>query len=199
MTDKTPTPFDQVSNPIMPRTGNTVTSWIGRSIMRSLGWSIRGKLPEIEKVVYIGAPHTSNWDMIIGVSAMMAVNLKCHWMMKKEAFSWPLGGLWKALGGVPVERSKKTDIGGQMVDWFAQSDKAWLGITPEGTRSEVEGFKKGYLTIAYAAKVPVFLVAIDGANKQIVLDKLWPLTGDAETDNTAIKAYYDATYVGIKS
>ena len=109
-----------------------------------------------------------------------------------------MGGLFKKLGGVPIDRSAKTDITTQMADWFAAQDKAYLGITPEGTRSKVESFKRGYLRIAYDAKIPVFLVVVDGENKEVVLDKVWPLTGDIDIDNRDIKAYYDANYKGIR-
>ena len=129
---------------------------------------------------------------------MQAVGLKASWMMKKEAFFWPLGGLFKKLGGVPIDRKSSKGVTGQMADWFAANDKAYLGLTPEGTRSKVETLKKGYLRIAYAAKVPVFLIGIDGTNKNVVVDRLWPLTGDIEVDNRDIKAYYDANYTGIR-
>jgi len=129
---------------------------------------------------------------------MQAIGMRASWMMKKEAFFWPLGGLFKKLGGVPIDRKASQDVTGQMTDWFGSSEKAWLGITPEGTRSKVDTLKKGYLRIAYAAKVPVFLIGIDGPGKTVVVDRLWPLTGDIEVDNRDIKAYYDANYKGIR-
>ena len=64
-------------------------------------------------------------------------------------------------------------------------------------RRKVNAFKHGYLRIAYAANIPVFLVIVDGTNKQVILDRVWPLTGDIERDNSDIKAYYD-NYVGVK-
>jgi len=120
-------------------------------------------------------------------------------MMKKQAFFWPLGGLFKRLGGVPIDRSSQNDVTTQIAAWFQSQDKAYLGITPEGTRSKVETFKRGYLRIAYAANVPVFLVGVDAVNKHVVLDKVWALTGDIDIDNHAIKAYYDANYQGIRA
>ena len=117
---------------------------------------------------------------------------------EKGGLFWPLGGLFKKLGGVPIDRKSKSDLTTQMADWFESNDKAYLGITPEGTRAKVEKLKKGYLRIAYAAKVPVFLVAIDAEKKEVVLDKTWPLTFDTEVDNRKIKAYYDKTYKGIR-
>jgi 1-acyl-sn-glycerol-3-phosphate acyltransferase len=190
--------YDHVTNAHVPQRGNRLTKWLGASVLNIMGWKITGAFPNEPKVVFIGLPHTSNWDFIIAISAMQAVGLKASWMMKKEAFFWPLGGLFKKLGGVPIDRKAKTDLTTQMADWFEANDKAYLGITPEGTRSKVETLKKGYLRIAYAAKVPVFLVAIDAEKKEVALDRTWPLTFDTEVDNRKIKAYYDKNYKGIR-
>ena len=190
--------YDFVTNEHQPRSGNRLTRWLGTSVLNLMGWKITGSFPEEPKVVFIGLPHTSNWDLILALSAMQAAGLRCSWMMKKEAFFWPLGGLFKKMGGVPIDRKARSDVTTQMADWFAANEKAYLGLTPEGTRSKVETLKKGYLRIAYAAKVPVFLIAVDGKNKAIVLDRVWPLTGDIERDNADIKAYYDKNYVGIR-
>lgn len=186
-----------VGTPSMPRMGNALTRLIGRGIMRVMGWRFQGKLPDEPKVIFIGAPHTSNWDLIIALSCMMAVGLRCSWMMKKQAFFWPVGSLWKAMGGIPIDRSARMNVTEQMTEWFKANDTAWLGITPEGTRSKVTEYKKGYLRMANAANVPVFIIAINAPEKRVVLDQLWPLTGDIEADNASIKAYYDAHYIGI--
>ena len=185
-------------NEDVPRMGNALSRGMAEGVLKLMGWKVTGKFPQEKKLVYIGAPHTSNWDLVIALASMQAVGLRCSWMMKKQAFFWPLGGLFKKLGGVPIDRSAKTEITTQMADWFAAQDKAYLGITPEGTRSKVESFKRGYLRIAYDAKIPVFLVVVDGENKEVVLDKVWPLTGDIDIDNRDIKAYYDANYKGIR-
>lgn len=185
-------------NENVPRMGNAVSRWMSEIVLKTMGWKVTGAFPPEKKLVFIGAPHTSNWDLIIALAAMQAVGLRCSWMMKKQAFFWPLGGLFKKLGGVPIDRGAKTDITTQMADWFKTQDKAYLGITPEGTRSKVEMYKKGYLRIAQAANVPVFLVAVDGEKKEVLLDKLWPLTGDIDIDNQNIKAYYDANFKGVR-
>jgi 1-acyl-sn-glycerol-3-phosphate acyltransferase len=190
--------FDNdIVNEYTPRMGNAVTRWIGQSILDVMGWKITGSFPKEKKLLFIGAPHTSNWDLIVALSAMMAVGLKCSWMMKKEAFFWPLGGLWKACGGVPIDRSAKNDVTAQMTQWYKDNDLAWLGLTPEGTRSKVTKFKKGYLRMAYAASVPVFVVGIDGPKKEIVLDRVWDLSFDTDVDNRKIKAHYDKSFTGI--
>lgn len=181
-----------------PRMGNTVTRALGDFILFVLGWKVTGQLADAKKAVLIGAPHSSILDFFLAMGAMLSVGLKFSWMMKKEAFFFPFKGLLIKLGGVPIDRSSSNDIVQQMADWFDTQDNAWLGITPEGTRRKVPAFKRGYLRIAYAADIPVFLVVVDGKNKQVILDRVWPLTGDIERDNSDIKAYYDENYLGVK-
>lgn len=177
--------------------GNGLTRWIGDVMLGAMGWKVEGALANEKQAVLIGGPHTSNWDLILAMSTALAVGLKFSWMMKKEAFFWPLGGLWKALGGIPIDRGAGLDVVGQMNAYLAEHEKVWIGITPEGTRSKVERYKTGYLRIAGGTNTPLFLVGIDAPRKTVVLDKVWELTGDIEVDNAAIKAYFDDTYHGI--
>ena len=151
----------------------------------------------MKKAIIIGGPHTSNWDLFLALGSMLSIGMKFSWMMKKEAFIWPLGSLWKALGGIPIDRKAKTDVIGQVKTFFAENDKVWLGLTPEGTRAKVERYKTGYLRMAKGVGVPLFIVGIDSVNKRVVLDKTWDPSRDIETENAAIKAYVENTYVGI--
>jgi len=183
--------------PNTPRMGNGLTRWIGDMILNSMGWTIHGELPNLKKAIIIGGPHTSNWDLFLAMGSMLSVGLKFSWMMKKEAFFWPLGGLWKAMGGIPIDRGADIDVIGQMKTAFAAKDKIWLGITPEGTRSKVERYKTGYLRIAKGVGVPLFIVGLDSVNKRVVLDRLWEPDGEIDTENAAIKAYIESHYVGI--
>lgn len=181
----------------VPRMGNGLTRWIGDIILKSIGWKIVGKLANEKQAILIGGPHTSNWDLILALGSALSVGLKFSWMMKKEAFFWPLGPLWKAMGGIPIDRKAKLDTVGQMKAYLAEKEKVWIGITPEGTRSKVERYKTGYLRIAMGTLTPIFVVGIDAENKTVVLDKIWDITGDIEADNAAIKSYIETTYNGI--
>jgi 1-acyl-sn-glycerol-3-phosphate acyltransferase len=179
--------------------GNGFTRWVGDMILKAMGWTLVGKLPNLKKAIIIGGPHTSNWDLFLAMGSMLSVGLKFSWMMKKEAFFWPLGGLWKALGGIPINRKAKTNVMDQVKNWFETRDVVWLGITPEGTRSKVDSYKTGYLRIAKAVGVPLFIVGIDAINKRVVLDRVWDPKGDINTENAAIKTYIEANYTGIRN
>jgi len=181
-----------------PRMGNALTRGIGSVGLKMIGWELTGKMPDAPKFIILGVPHTSNWDAIAATLAMLASGFKYTFLIKKEWFFWPLGPVFRALGGYPVDRSKGKNVVDQLLTLYDKEDKVCVGFPPEGTRSKVERYKTGYLRAAYAAKVPVFICAFDGPNKKVVLDRLMPLTGDMKTDNTAIKKYVDDNWVGIR-
>jgi len=180
-----------------PRMGNSFTRGFGSLLLKLTGWKLVGKMPDVPKFVIIGVPHTSNWDAISASLAMLASGFKYTFLIKKEWFFWPMGPLFRALGGYPVNRGKGSNVVEQLVELFESEDKVCVGFPPEGTRSLVPKYKTGYLRAAYAANVPVFICAFDGPNKEVVLDRLFPLTGDMKTDNMAIKTYVDETWVGV--
>ena len=47
-------------------------------------------------------------------------------------------------------------------------------------------------------KRQVFICAFDGPNKHVVLDRLFPLTGDMDVDAKAIKDYVDENWIGVR-
>ncbi len=185
--------------PNTPRMGNAVTRWIGDVILKTLGWTIVGKLPNLKQAIVIGGPHTSNLDLFLAMGTMLSIGLKFSWIMKKEAFFWPFAGLWKMLGGIPIQRGAKNDVIGQVKTIFATNEKVWLGLTPEGTRAKVKRYKTGYLYMAKAAGVPLFIVGVDGKTKRVVLDRLWEPNGEIKTENAAIKSYIESYYSGVRS
>lgn len=189
---------NKVVSPSTPRMGNALTRGIGQLILNMMGWKIKGSFPDEKKLIIIGAPHTSNWDLILAMSSMLSVGLRFSWMMKKEAFFWPVGRLWKALGGIPIDRGGDIDVVSQISAYFQNNDNVWIGLTPEGTRSKVESFKKGYLRMAYGTGVPLFIIGINAPTKEVVLDKIWETTGDMDVDNAAVKAYFERNFTGIR-
>ncbi len=192
---------NRVVRPSTPKMGNAFSRFMGSAVLKLLGWKIVGQLPDEKKLIILGIPHTSNWDFIVAMASIQAVGLRVSYMMKKEAFFWPLGGFFKWMGGVPIDRAQKNDITTQMADWFGENDNEWLGITPEGTRKKVKNLKKGYLRIAKAANVPVAVIGINGATKEILLpETIWEWSEkdfNIDTENKAIKAYADKTFTGI--
>lgn len=155
-----------------------------------MGYRVNVTQPQPDKYVIALAPHTSNWDFIIGNLYCRAMGFKCNFMMKKQWFFWPLGYVMKALGGIPVERSKKMSLTDQMAQQAKERDTFHLCITPEGTRKPVTEWKKGFYYIALKADIPVLLYALDYEKKLISCTKTIHPNGNIEEQMAEIKDYY---------
>ena len=149
---------------------------------RLLGWKTNVTVPNYDKCIICAAPHTSNWDLFIGKLFYGAIGRKTSFMMKKEWFFFPLGLIFKAVGGIPVDRNRNTSLVDQMANKFAESKQFHLAITPEGTRKPNPNWKKGFYFIALKAQVPIMLIGIDYPSKTITSTKAIMPTGDFEKD-----------------
>lgn len=163
---------------------------LGYLWLRAGGWRLEGALPDLPKFVVVAAPHTTNWDLPNALSAGLHYGRGIHWMGKDTLFRWPLGGIMRWLGGVPVDRSKSTNAVQQMVDWFATEDRLVLVVAPAGTRSATAKWKTGFYHIAVGARVPLVLCFIDYERRVIGVAKVFYPTGDYEADLPAIDAIY---------
>ena len=147
-------------------------------------------MPFHEKCVICAAPHTSNWDLLIGKLFYGSLGRNASFMMKKEWFFFPLNLVFKAMGGIPVNRGKKNSLVDQMARRFAESKQFNLAITPEGTRKANSEWKKGFYYIALQARVPIMLFGIDYPSKTITCTRSLVPTGDIEKDMREIKLYF---------
>jgi len=155
-----------------PRIGNAFTRFVGRMLLRLKGYKIEGKFANEPRMILIAAPHTSNWDLIVALGTILSLGVRINFMMKKEAFFFPFGGLFKALGGVPLDRSSPKRVVVQTLRQFRDNEKFWLAILPEGTRKPVDTWKAGFIRIARNANVPVFMLGLDSRTKTLHLDRI---------------------------
>lgn len=102
-----------------------------------LGWKVNVTVPHHDKCIICVAPHTSNWDFIIAELYYHAIGRKAGFLMKKEWFFWPLGCIFRRMGGIAVTRNKKTSLTDQLAEKAKSMDRFELAVTPEGTRSLV--------------------------------------------------------------
>ncbi len=160
-------------------------------ILKWFGWSVDISVPDYPKCIICVAPHTSNWDFVLGELAIRSVGRRAGFMMKSSWFFFPLGILLRKIGGVPVERkNKKGSLVEAMVQRFRTEPRLTLAIAPEGTRKRVACWHTGFLRIACEAGVPVALGAIDFPSKRIQVTDMFEPTGDIDADIAAIKAFY---------
>ena len=104
-------------------------------LYRMMGWKKNITVVHPDKYIICLAPHTSNWDFILGQLYAHAEGIKTNFLMKKEWFFWPLGPIFKAMGGIPVWRSKHSSMTDILAEQAKERDSFKLCITPEGTRS----------------------------------------------------------------
>ncbi len=163
---------------------------ICKFILSLIGWKAVGQLDYPSKCVICVAPHTSNWDLPLGLLIYKSLGRKASFLIKKDWFFFPMNILFNGLGGIPVDRSKKSSLTEQIADIYNERTEFQLAITPEATRKKNPEWKLGFYYIALAAKVPVLVVALDYKRKVADFKKVVYPTGDVENDLKTIKECY---------
>ena len=164
---------------------------VARLLLRMGGWTIVGGPPAVKKAVFIGAPHTSNWDGYWALVYMVATGLRVKFFIKKSMFWFPLNVLLHGLGGIPLDRGKAGRAVDQAVKLINENDEVYFGLAPEGTRSKKPGWKSGFYRIAEEAGVPIFLCFFDYANRRLGVGPMLTLTGDQDADLKIIRSFYE--------
>ncbi len=159
-------------------------------LLKIAGWKVDVTIPDFPKSIICVAPHTSNWDFILGKLAYSAVGRKTGFLMKETWFFFPLGPIFKAMGGIPVPRKRGSDLSQAIVDKINNAKRITIAITPEGTRSLTHKWRSGFLHIARGAGIPIQLAVLDYANKHIYIHDSFSPTDDIENDMRRIKDYY---------
>lgn len=159
-------------------------------LYKKMGWTAEVTQDHPDKFIICLAPHTSNWDFLIGQLYTRARGMKSNFLMKKEWFFWPLGPIFKKMGGIPVYRQKHTSMTDSMAETAKASKIFHLCITPEGTRSANPDWKKGFYFIALKAELPIILYGVDYEKRHIQCTKTIIPTGDLEKDMREIKLYF---------
>jgi 1-acyl-sn-glycerol-3-phosphate acyltransferase len=176
-----------------PTNGNCVTRCIGKVMLTLIGYKIEGRFANEPKMMLIGSPHTSNWDLFLAIGITLSLGVRINFMMKQEAFFFPFKSLFIALGGIPIDRSSPQQVVKGIVDAFHSSDKYWVAILPEGTRKPVTKWKSGFIRIANTANVPIFIIGVDSRTKTVHLDRLALAKETAED----LKDYSRERFYGI--
>lgn len=164
-----------------------ICNWL---LYKKMGWTAHVTEPIPEKCIICLAPHTSNCDFFIGILYNYAHGLQSNFLMKKEWFFWPLGPIFKKLGGIPVYRQKRTSMTDSLAETAKNATHFRVCITPEGTRSRVEEWKKGFYFISQKAVIPILLFGLDYERKLIQCTQTIIPTGDLEADMHTIKLYF---------
>lgn len=186
--------LDSINTPILckevPRIGNKLSQWLGTTVLKLMGWSYSGSFPCCTKMILAVAPHTSNWDFVLGIAVAFNLRLKISFFGKHSIFIPPFDRILRRLGGIPIERSTKHGVVDGMVDKMREAKSMVLCLAPEGTRSPISPWKTGFLHIAHKASVPVFLVAFDYKKKLIEFGPLHNISDNTQYELNRIYQHF---------
>lgn len=163
-------------------------------IFKWIGWRVEGSFPShLKKYIVAVAPHTSNWDFVIGVMARSVAKIqRARFLGKSQLFKAPYGWFFRWLGGYPVDRNSSHDMVHQVVDIFNLHEEFILAIAPEGTRKKVSKLKTGFYYIALQARVPIIPCGFDFQRKKIVIGQPFYPSANAEADIEFLRKFYSA-------
>jgi 1-acyl-sn-glycerol-3-phosphate acyltransferase len=169
--------------------------WLAKFIyFKILGWKVVGNTnfskDKIKKAVIIAAPHTSWHDFYMGVLLRSVLNIKTNFVGKKELFVFPLGWLFRLLGGAPIDRHTKENKVSTIAKLFSQNEEFRMTMSPEGTRKKVDKWRTGFYYIAKEAKVPIIMFTLDFENKQNKISEPFYPTDNVEKDFEFMHAFY---------
>ncbi|MDX1497616.1 MAG: lysophospholipid acyltransferase family protein [Salinisphaeraceae bacterium] len=175
----------------VPRRQDPRTQKLGIQILRHSGWQIMGNVPNLPRVVVIGAPHTSNWDGVVAMSLIQALQIRINIMGKDSLFKYPVAREFlRWLGIFPIDRSSPQGVVEQTVERMQAAPQMWLGLSPEGTRKKASKWKNGFYRIAQLAEVPILMVALDFGRRQIRFAPLFEPSGDFDLDMRHILGFF---------
>jgi 1-acyl-sn-glycerol-3-phosphate acyltransferase len=163
---------------------------LGLAAASAGGWKVDVPSEIPSRCVIVGAPHTSNLDLVLTLLLMLAADLRLRWVGKDTLFRGPLGLLFRGLGGIPIDRSSPQNFVEQMVAAFGSGEPLRLAIAPAGTRRNAPYWKTGFYYIALGARVPIVLGYADYRRRVVGLGPTVHPTGDLHADFESIRAFY---------
>lgn len=166
--------------------------WLANLIWFRLGsWKVVKPFPaDIKKAVIAVAPHTANVDFPVGIGTWYESGFNARFIAKKSLFDGPMGFIFRATGGVPIDRKATKNMVQQAADFFKESDRFYLTIAQEGTRKWAPRWKTGFYYIAKEANVPIVLAYMDFAKKESGMGDVFYPTDDEEADFKYIEDFY---------
>ncbi|MAH73507.1 MAG: acyltransferase [Cellvibrionales bacterium TMED49] len=180
---------EQVPEQLRSRRG-VIPRWIGILVLNLLGWRIEGKIPDLNRSLLIGAPHTSNWDFVIAMASILAINLKMFWLAKHTIFVPLIRPIFNWLGGIPTNRNEPRAVVDRVINIAEKEGSVVIGITPEGTRKKVVKWKTGFLRLSRNLRCPIIMVGLSFSTKRVIIGDLFYPTGNNSADLVAIREYY---------
>jgi 1-acyl-sn-glycerol-3-phosphate acyltransferase len=180
---------DQVPHHLRARRSR-VTRYIARAVLSASGWKVSGSIPNEERLIIVAAPHTSNWDWVLAMLAILALNANIRWIGKSSIFKTGFAWFFQWLGGIPVDRNNPSSLIERVKDIVSKEKGLMIGVAPEGSRQKVDRWKTGFLRIAEITQSKILLFSIDSPTKNIQIGKIFNPIGNNDDNLRLIKDYY---------
>ncbi len=186
-------PIPELPQTDVPRVEAPASDWahhLSGMFLRMRGWTMGGAAPKLDKYVLIAAPHTEWWDGFWMLCFSSWWGVRMNWLAKKSVMRWPVAGLLRRTGIVPVDRSAPQGLVGQIVEQFEQRERMVLAIPPEGTRGLRDYWKSGFYHMARQANVPICLSYLDFKTRVAGFGPCFDLTGNVRADMDRVREFY---------
>ncbi len=168
-----------------------ILAWISGLLIRITGWKIEGGPPDIAKTVFIGAPHTSMWDVFYMMLMSWSLGVQLHWLAAADIVP-QLRWLVPLVNGIIINRDDpNSNTVQQVVNEFNRRDKLALMLAPEGRTRYTEYWRSGFYYMALGAKAPIVCGYMNYEARTIGLREPFYPTGDIDADMNVIASFYD--------
>ncbi len=197
----------------IPQKKRIILGPLSRFLLKIFKWDITGEIPNLSKMVLIGAPHSAMRDAWYGLLAVLALDLKvtfygASWIftrlpslitfsknLDKLGIPWPLGWLQKIilirLGGVPVYRVNSRGTIKAAIEKFSTMDNYLLLIAPEAGTELVPKFRSGFYYLAKELNIPYVPVEIDFKNRAFNIRSPENVTSSFEEESKKIISIFE--------
>ena len=197
----------------IPQKKRIILGPLSRFLLKIFKWDITGEIPNLSKMVLIGAPHSAMRDGWYGLLAVLALDLKvtfygASWIftrlpslitfsknLDKLGIPWPLGWLQKIilirLGGVPVYRVNSRGTIKAAIEKFSTMDNYLLLIAPEAGTELVPKFRSGFYYLAKELNIPDVPVEIDFKNRAFNIRSPENVTSSFEEESKKIISIFE--------
>ena len=197
----------------IPQKKRIILGPLSRFLLKIFKWDITGEIPNLSKMVLIGAPHSAMRDAWYGLLAVLALDLKvtfygASWIftrlpslitfsknLDKLGIPWPLGWLQKIilirLGGVPVYRVNSRGTIKAAIEKFSTMYNYLLLIAPEAGTELVPKFRSGFYYLAKELNIPYVPVEIDFKNRAFNIRSPENVTSSFEEESKKIISIFE--------
>ena len=197
----------------IPKKKRIILGPLSRFLLKIFKWDITGEIPNLSKMVLIGAPHSAMRDAWYGLLAVLALDLKvtfygASWIftrlpslitfsknLDRLGIPWPLGWLQKIilirLGGVPVHRVNSRGTIKAAIEKFSTMDNYLLLIAPEAGTELVPKFRSGFYYLAKELNIPYVPVEIDFKNRAFNIRSPENVTSSFEEESKKIISIFE--------